>query len=234
MKIIIFTIACFFFAFGLKAQVINFTPNANTIIVSTNTTVGIGGGNFKTYLVCPGVTLSYAENSSMDTILLESGATLKFDSAYSYGYAAIYAKAGSSIDMNFKQTGKLTFVNGVTVIDSNVGPPSFFMGTNLVTTINYIYSNLPGGVGCAPNALQELSPDEALLSIHNNEHELIIRASDAVDEPEIIVCNISGQRLVVKKLHEQKSTVGISHLPKGIYRLLWSDHKHSGSISFSK
>lgn len=234
MRTGIITFACMLLSVSMHAQVINFTPAATTILVTVDTTVGIGGGNFRTFLVCPGVTLSYAESSSMDTILLEAGAIVKFDSAFSYGYASVYAKSGSTVDMNFRQTGKLTYVNGVTVLDSNIGPPSFFMGSHLVNTINYDYSNLPGGAPCSPTQLQAVEQQGALISLFNTEHELIVQNSGPESILDVRIYSFTGQLLMAKKLHEIKNTLDISALPPGIYRLVWNQHGRSGSAGFTK
>lgn len=219
--------------FTMKAQVINFTPNANTIVVTTNTTVGIGGGNFKTYLVCPGVTLSYAESSTMDTILLESGATLKFDSAISYGYASVYAKNGATVDMNFRQTGKLTYVNGVTILDTAVGPPSFFFGKQLVNGINYYYNNLPGGVGCTPNTVEDVSKED-LLRIATTPNELFLFLNKDKGKFQIKILNASGQILCTKKDVSQSEKIDISSFSTGMYRLVWHSETKAGSEAFIK
>lgn len=235
MKFKALILACLFFANSALAQVINMTPAANTIIISTNTTVGIGAGNFKTYLVCPGATLTYAESSTMDTILLESGATVKFDSAFSYGYALVYAKAGSTVDMNFRQTGKLTYVNGVSVLDTNAGPSSFFLGANLVTSINYNYANLPGGTGCAPNALDELKESSnQLISAFNNGHELTLQNLPADQKADIKIINMTGQICLMRKLSNATAKIDISSLPQGIYKVIWNSGNHHGTAGFSK
>ncbi|MCC7029356.1 MAG: T9SS type A sorting domain-containing protein [Chitinophagaceae bacterium] len=229
---LLIAVLCFIY-FGAEAQVINFTPVAGTIIVSSNTTVGIGAGNFKTYLVCAGATLSYAESSTMDTLLLEAGATLKFDSAMSYGYAFVYAKAGSTVDMNFRQTGKLFYESGATIVDSSVGPPSFFQGAALVNGINYLYTNLPGGTGCTPASTSETGHDtKQLVILQHSENELTVQLLHKEAKCEIQILNTAGQLCLSKSLSESSTTIDLRSLPQGVYIVRWQQQANRGSELF--
>ena len=214
-------------------QVVNFTPNANTIIIATNTTVGIGAGNFKSYLVCPGAALSYAESSTMDTILLESGAKVKFDSSMSYGYASVYAKSGSTVDMNFRQTGKLTYEAGVTILDTNIGPPSFFFGKSLAAPLNYLYTQLPGGVGCAPNAVIDVQKDY-FMNVRVDANQLQLYMNKETAPLMVKIVNSFGQILLKKQIQNEKESVDISALSSGLYYLVWNTGMTQGSNVFVK
>ncbi len=213
------------------SQLVTVAPNANTIIISTNTTIGIGGGNFKTYLVCPGATLSYAESSTMDTILLEPGASLRFDSAISYGYASVYAKNGSTVDMNFRQTGKLIYEQGATIIDTNIGPPTFLLGKSLAAPLNFIYSNLPGGIGCAPNAVFNIEKHHFLdIWVHAN--QLSLKMANEGMPYQVKIFNSFGQIISKTVLTNEDETLDISALPTGVYFLAWKCNEKSGSKTF--
>lgn len=218
------------------SQIINVTPGASTQIIQTNTniTIGGGGGN-KSYLVCQGVTLSYAESSTMDTILLEPGAVLKIDSTFSYGYSTIYAKAGSLVDINFRQVGKLIYETGVTILDTNLAmPSSFFMGSMLATSVQFNYSNLPGGVGCTAVATADLSTNDNKLTLFATQHQLILSGIfDA--HAEITIFNSIGQAISKYQNIEDRTIIDISNLSNGLYWLqIQSNSKNTTVKSFVK
>lgn len=220
------------FSYIAQAQIVNLTPQAASTLINTNTTIPMGG-NFKTYIVCSGNTLTYQENSTMDTIVLMPGATLKIDSVYSYGYSKIYAKAGSIVDINFKQVGSLIYEAGVTIQDTNVGPPSFFMGAQQVTTINVSYANLPGGIGCTPTGLTPVNTNQTLISLYNNDHHLYIKNATTNDGRFQIINPIGA---IVKEWHHGNvtETIDISSFPKGVYFVRWMLNGEVGAMSFLK
>lgn len=215
------------------AQVLSLTPQANAVQVTSNTIVTPGAGT-KTYIVCPGVILNYSESSTMDTIILRSGSTLIIDSAFSYGYANIYAQAGSTIDMNFRQTGSLTYEAGVTILDTNIAPPSFFINSLQVTTIQISNANLPGGVSaCTPLGIQHIDNKNESVNIYVGGNVLNIKAKNAINTSFSII-NAQGQK--VKQFQGQDTTINedISMMPNGIYWLTWISNTAQGVVSFMK
>ncbi len=230
----LFLLLLTFYSIASTAQVISLTPQANTYQIITNTTFGPGTPGTKTFIVCPGVTLNYSESSTMDTIILRSGSTLKIDSIFSYGYARIYAQTGSTVDMNFRQTGSLSYEAGVTILDTNIGPPSFFQGAQQVTTVQISYANILGGVSaCSPTNVGDIDKDNKSVNVHVAGNTLHIRSSNSIEKSYSII-NTQGQ--VVKEI---RSTLDILHedislLSKGIYWLKWKSISNQGVVAFTK
>lgn len=214
------------------SQIVNVTPGANTQIIQTNTniTIGGGGGN-KAYLVCQGVTLSYAESSTMDTILLEPGAVLKIDSTFSYGYSTIYAKAGSLVDINFKQVGKLVYESGVTILDTNLSmPSSFFMGSIIATSVQFNYSNLPGGIGCAALSTADVSSNSNQFTLFATQYQLML--SGIIDvNTDITIFNSIGQAISKHQNIDARTIIDISNLSSGLY---WLQVQNNGKNTVVK
>lgn len=230
----LFLLLLTFYSIASTAQVISLTPQANTYQIITNTTFGPGTPGTKTFIVCPGVTLNYSESSTMDTIILRSGSTLIVDSAFSYGYANIFAQAGSTVDMNFRQTGSLTYEAGVTILDTNIAPPSFFLGAQQVTTVQISYANILGGVSaCSPTNVGDIDKNNKSVNVHVAGNTLHIRSSNSIEKSYSII-NTQGQ--VVKEI---RSTLDILHedispLSEGIYWLKWKSISNQGVVAFTK
>ncbi len=222
------------FSMTSSAQVINLVPQANAIQLTTNTSVSPGTPGIKTYIVCPGVTLTYSESSTMDTIILRGGSTLIFDSTFSYGYARVYAQAGSTVDMNFRQTGSLIHEAGVTILDTTIAPPSFFQGSQLVNWVQISYANIPGGVSaCSPTSIGNIEKDHQSVNVHVAGNTLHIRSSNSIEKSYSII-NTQGQvvneiRSNLDILHED-----ISLLSEGIYWLKWKTNSNQGVVAFTK
>ncbi|MBK7762465.1 MAG: T9SS type A sorting domain-containing protein [Bacteroidetes bacterium] len=224
-----------FLDFQLDAQIVTATLGATTQIIQSNTNISIGGGGGnKSYLVCPGITLSYAESSTMDTIYLETGSSLKIDSTFSYGYSTIYAKAGSMVDINFRQVGKLIFENGVSVLDTNLSmPSSFFMGSVQASSVVYNYSNLPGGIGCAPSSVSNMPSNANLISCFTNHDQLILHGH-LNEVSRIKIFNVLGQALKDLQTPNLQS-IDISELTSGIFWVQITDkHNQVYTKSFVK
>ena len=217
---------------AVQAQIVNLIPQNASVLINTNTTIPMGG-NFKTYIVCSGNTLTYQESSTMDTIIVMPGAVLKIDSVFSYGYSKIYAKAGSIVDINFKQVGSLTYEAGVTIQDTNIAPPSFFMGSQQVTTINVSYANLPGGIGCTPTSLTPVDNHQSLITIHNNENNLYIK-NTSLQHSQYQIISPLGAILKEWKNGNVTETIDISSLTKGVYFFRWTLNGEVGAMSFLK
>lgn len=217
-----------------SAQVISLTPQSNTIEITSNTTITLGSSGFKTYLVCPGVTLFYTESSTMDSIILLSGSTLVIDSAFSYGYAIVYAQSGSTVDMNFRQTGSLNYESGVTILDTTVFPPSFFQGSQQVNTIQISYANLSGGASaCTPLNIQDIDTQNESVHVNVEGNNLNIKTINTSPK---YYCIINAQGQKVKQFQSKNNiiTEDISLLPNGIYWLKWISNSAQDVISFWK
>ncbi|MBL7764498.1 MAG: T9SS type A sorting domain-containing protein [Chitinophagaceae bacterium] len=213
----ILSLALLLNTFHVFSQTITVTPAATTQIITTNTNITPGSGPMKTYLVCSGATLFYQESSTMDTILLEPGATLKIDSVMSYGYSNIYAKAGSTVDINFRQVGKLNYVSGATILDTNLTmPSSFFMGSHQFTTINFVYTNLPGGVGCAPTAFSPIEDEKLSFKPFVQDDKLFLLGLNK-NNIRGQIRNLYGQVLSNFTLQGSNQACDISHLSSGMY-----------------
>lgn len=170
----------------------NQTIGANTMIVSTNTLIAVGVNDaYANYLVCPGVTLTYRDNSQSDTIYLEQYATLIFDSATSYGYATVYAKPLSVFDANNRQYVKLYYQSGSTLKDTLT-----FAGFNVSCgSISYSYTKLSNGIGCISSVSDEAALENDF-DVRVTATEIKISSKQSTGNFTCEIFDISGRRVV--------------------------------------
>lgn len=193
----------------------NATIGVNTMVVSQDTSIAVGiNDNYANYLVCPGVTLTYRDNSQMDSIYLEANAALILDSANSYGYATVYAKSNSMFDANNRQYGGLYYETGSSLYDTSAisSINNYCAGAG----ITYNYSRLPGGVGCLASSIRKNNTDDSFSVQYNslsNQIEIThLNHGDFIIE----VITISGQKIIEQKATD-KVIVNTSAFLSGIY-----------------
>jgi|GEM_PF-5646444 len=162
-RILFFTVFLFSFsAFAQSMQNCNPTLDSNTVIIKSDTTFSCSYGEF---LICPGVKVTYNDNSCNAIFYLEPNAQLIFDSLNSYGYSSVWSKSTSMFDANFTQYMNLHHENGSVLKDTNVNITQNFF----CNSITYNYSKLPGGVsGCPTTGRKEFSLSNIEFEVYPN------------------------------------------------------------------
>ena len=189
--------------------------DTNTIVIKKDTALACSGPS-KSYLICPGVKVSYFDNSCTSSFYLENNAEIHFDSTSSYGYAKVWAKNSSVLDANYRQFMEFHQETATTIRDttSSTSPVS---SNYVCPMMTFNYSNLPGGVsGCGNTVgLEKSIEKEISLEVYPNPatNILNIKTNESTYSLKLI-------SLVGKVVWEGSSITKIQlDYPKGIYFL---------------
>ena len=214
MKSLLLSFSFFLFVSFSGISQRNCSPvlDSTTVVIKKDTALACGGPSLN-YLICPGVKVSYFDNSCTSKFYLENNAEIHFDSTGSYGYARVWAKNWAVLDANFRQFNEFHQETATTIRDTN-SVTSPLSGKFVCPTMTFDYSNLPGGVsGCSRTlGLEKVELSEITFVVYPNPASSVLNMRTNQDNFTIKLIDVMG-----KVVWEGNDTQIDLKYPKGVY-----------------
>jgi hypothetical protein len=209
--------------FTAKSQCTDTLP-ANTIILTSDTTIGAGGFN-NNYLICPGVDVIYSGTQSiMNHYYLEQGAKLTLNS---YHYPSLYLKTTAEIDAQHS-INPASIITAVYAETGAIFTDTLDPFTPAITWCNplvYSYINLPNAQGCPSNYINT-DNDHAGINIYPNPFTFQTTVeSKKYDLSGIRITDASGKIVYYRQASGKWVSIDRSGFEKGIYFVQITDEK---------
>lgn len=195
------------------------TLDPSTVRVTQDSTIATNIGAGQHYLLCPGVTLTYAGSQSVEVVYyLEDGSKVISERSH---IAKLYMKRFSSIDANYSQSGNWAITNDVWHDPSAIFE-DYIEGSNFNQCTEVVFNY--GSVGsCGPASLDKVDANE-LLKIHPNPASDYVEVETGYEfKKTITILSVLGKEVKSIESNSATTKIALSDLRAGTYFVKISD-----------
>lgn len=200
------------------AQCLDTLP-ANTIILTSDTTIGTGTVVNSNYLICPGIKVTYAGTQSIfNHYYLEEGSKLTLNS---YHYPYLHLKKNAEIKANHS-ISPASIIMGITADSGAIFTDTMNQWTPTITwckPLSFSYINLPNGKGCTPSSAKQI-PSPSDINIFPNPTNGTIYIEGALENLYMLrIMALTGKIILTIKPSGKIIEIDASDWAKGLYIL---------------